>query len=216
LVEERLTLKEVKMELLTKGGVFVYLILIFSIFSIGIFIEKIWSLRMSKILPDNFLIAIDGLLKNHDFEKSLELCKKDNSPIARIVLVAINNIGKDPEIIKELVEAAGKQEVARLGRFEEGMSAVAATTPLLGLLGTVFGIIKAFNVIAAGGIGNPSLLASGISEALFATATGLGAAVVSYIAYKYIDGKLTNIAIELSNAATKILSTLPLKENDSL
>ncbi|MGB9735133.1 MAG: MotA/TolQ/ExbB proton channel family protein [bacterium] len=204
------------MELLAKGGIFVYLILVFSIFSIGIFLEKLWSLRISKILPYNFLIAIEGLLKNHDLEKSIELCKRDNSPIARIVLVAINNIGKDPETIRGLVEAAGKEEVLKLSRLEEGMSAVAATTPLLGLLGTVFGIIKAFNVIAAGGIGNPSLLATGISEALFATAAGLSAAVVSYIAYKYIDGKLTKISIELANSAMRILSILPMKGNDTL
>ncbi len=204
------------MELLSKGGIFVYMILVFSIFSMGIFIEKLWSLRTSKILPDGFIIAIEGLLRNRDFEKSLELCKQDNSSIARIVFVAINNIGKDPDTIKELIESAGKEELIRISRFEEGMSAVAATTPLLGLLGTVFGIIKAFNVIAAGGIGNPSLLANGISEALSATAAGLGAAVISYIAYKYIDGKLTKISVALSGTAGRILSIMPAKGSDTL
>ncbi len=181
----------------------------------GIFIEKLWSLRASKIIPDNFIIALEGLLRNRDFEKSLELCKKDDSSIARIMLVAINNIGKDAETIKGLLESAGKEEIIRLSRFEEGISAVAATTPLLGLLGTVFGIIKAFNVIAAGGIGNPSLLANGISEALSATAAGLGAAVISYIAYKYIDGKVTKISVALSGAAGRILSILPPRDTDS-
>ena len=204
------------MELLSKGGIFVYLILVFSIFSMGIFIEKLWSLRASKVIPDNFIIALEGLLRNRDFEKSLELCKKDNSSIARIMLVAINNIGKDAETIKGLLESAGKEEIIRLSRFEEGISAVAATTPLLGLLGTVFGIIKAFNVIAVGGIGNPSLLANGISEALSATAAGLGAAVISYIAYKYIDGKVTKISVALSGAAGRILSILPPRDTDSL
>ncbi|MCL4468135.1 MAG: MotA/TolQ/ExbB proton channel family protein [Deltaproteobacteria bacterium] len=204
------------MELLSKGGIFVYLILVFSIFSMGIFIEKLWSLRASKVIPDNFIIALEGLLRNRDFEKSLELCKRDNSSIARIMLVAINNIGKDAETLKGLLESAGKEEIIRLSRFEEGISAVAATTPLLGLLGTVFGIIKAFNVIAVGGIGNPSLLANGISEALSATAAGLGAAVVSYIAYKYIDGKVTKISVALSGAAGRILSILPPRDTDTL
>lgn len=204
------------MEILAKGGIFVYLILVFSIFSVGIFLEKLWSLRASKILPGSFVIAIEGLLKNGDLEKSMELCRNDGSSIARIMLVAINNIGMGTDTVKELVESAGKQEILRIGRFAEGMSAVAATTPLLGLLGTVFGIIKAFNVIAAGGIGNPSLLASGISEALFATAAGLGAAVVSYIAYKYIDGRLTKIAVALSGTATRILSLIPIKAGESL
>ncbi len=204
------------MELFTRGGIFVYLIFVFSVFSVGIFLEKLWVLRSSKVIPGSFIIAIEGLLKSGDLEKSIELCKNDDSSIARIVLVAINNIGKGPDTVKELVESAGKQEIIRLGRFAEGMSAVAATTPLLGLLGTVFGIIKAFNVIAGGGIGNPSLLASGISEALFATATGLGAAVVSYIAYKYIDGKLTKIAVTLSSTAAKTLSILPVKGGESL
>ena len=204
------------MELLAKGGIFVYLIIVFSIFSIGIFLEKLWSLRMPRVVPDGFIIAIEGLIRNRDFEKSLELCKQDNSSIARIMFVAINNIGKDPGTFKELIESAGKEEILRLGRFAEGMSAVAATTPLLGLLGTVFGIIKAFNVIAAGGIGNPVLLANGISEALSATAAGLGAAVVSYIAYKYIDGKLTNLAIALSGATSRVLSILPPKGTDTL
>ncbi len=203
-------------ELLAKGGIFVYLIVVFSIFSIGIFFEKLWSLRMQKVLPEGFLIAIEGLIRNRDFEKSLELCRQDNSSIARIMLVAINNIGKDTDTLRELTESAGKEEILRLGRFEEGMSAVAATTPLLGLLGTVFGIIKAFNVISAGGIGNPSLLASGISEALSATAAGLLAAVVSYIAYKYIDGKLTKVALALSGATGRILSILPSKGTDTL
>ncbi len=202
------------MELLTKGGIFVYLIFIFSVFSIGIFLEKLWSLRTVKVVPDNFITAVESLIKTSDFEKAIELCKKDNSAIARLILVAINNIAKDQNTIKELVEAAGKQEILRLGRFEEGISAVAATTPLLGLLGTVFGIIKAFNVIAGGGIGNPTLLASGISEALFATATGLGAAVISYVAYKYIDGKLIKTAVALSSESARILSILPQKNNE--
>ncbi|MCL4478473.1 MAG: MotA/TolQ/ExbB proton channel family protein [Deltaproteobacteria bacterium] len=202
------------MELLIKGGIFVYLILVFSIFSIGIFFEKLWTLRRSKVIPDNFILAIEGLIKNGDLEKSIELCKRDGSAIANIVLVAINNIGKGENTIKELVEAAGKQEIAKLGRYEEAISAVAATTPLLGLLGTVFGIIKAFKVIAVGGVGNPSLLAVGISEALFATASGLGAAVISFIAYKYIDGVLTKLSIALEADAVKILSVMPVKNKE--
>ncbi len=202
------------MELLIKGGIFVYLILVFSIFSIGIFFEKLWTLRRSKVIPDNFILAIEGLIKNGDLEKSIELCKRDGSAIANIVLVAINNIGKGENTIKELVEAAGKQEIIKLGRYEEAISAVAATTPLLGLLGTVFGIIKAFKVIAVGGVGNPSLLAVGISEALFATASGLGAAVISFIAYKYIDGVLTKLSIALEADAVKILSVMPVKNKE--
>ncbi len=197
------------MEFLTKGGIFVYLIVLFSIFSIGIFLEKLWTLRASRIMPESFRLAVEGLIKGHDFEKSLELCKRDNSPFARIVFVALNNMGKDAAIVRELLEAAGKQELMGLSRYEEGMSAVAATTPLLGLLGTVFGIIKAFEVIGAGGLGNPALLATGISEALFSTAAGLGAAVVSYIAYKYIDGRVTKFSLALSSATAGILALLP-------
>ncbi|MCL5278121.1 MAG: MotA/TolQ/ExbB proton channel family protein [Deltaproteobacteria bacterium] len=204
------------MELLAKGGIFVYLIFIFSVFSIGIFLEKLWSLRTSRIMPDDFMAAVEGLIENSDLENAVKLCKRNSSAIARIVLVAINNIGKDRDTVRELVESAGREEVLRLGRFEEGMSAVAATTPLLGLLGTVFGIIKAFDVIAVGGVGNPALLASGISEALFATATGLGAAVVSYIAYKYVDGRLTKLSTALSSTAVKVLSIIPQKGGEAL
>ncbi len=199
------------MGVLTKGGIFVYLIFIFSVFSIGIFLEKLWSLRAARVLPDDFITAVESLIRNGDLEGAIGLCKRNASSIARITLVAINNIGKDHATIRELVESAGREEVLRLGRFGEGMSAVAATTPLLGLLGTVFGIIRAFEVIAAGGVGNPSLLASGISQALFATAAGLGAAVVSFIAYKYIDGKLTTIATALAGTATRVLSLIPQK-----
>jgi len=199
--------------LLKDGGLFVYLIAVFSIFSIGIFLERLWAIRLSKVIPDNFITAITALVKNGDFEKSIELCKRDDSPVARIMFTAINNIGKDQSAIKELVESTGKQEIMKLGRFEEGIATVAAVTPLLGLLGTVFGIIKAFNAVAGGGIGNPSLLASGIAEALFATAAGLSAAVLSFIAYKYIDGKLLKLSVLLSGETVKLVTMLPGKNN---
>lgn len=117
------------------------------------------------------------------------LSRTNGASIARIALTALENSNKNKEELKEEIEAAGRKEAQELGRYIEGLGAISNASTLLGLLGTISGMIKIFKVISEQTIVNPPSLAAGISEALYTTAFGLLVAIPAYIAYKYTSGK---------------------------
>ncbi|MBN2333490.1 MAG: MotA/TolQ/ExbB proton channel family protein [Deltaproteobacteria bacterium] len=188
-----------------KGGVLMYPILICSVLSVAILLERIWALRRSKIIPNGFIIEIGDLLKRQKLEESMTLCRLSNTPISRILLTGIKNFGKQRELVKEAVEEVGRMEAAALERFLTTLGTIAGIAPLLGLLGTVTGMIKAFTVISQSGVGNPQLLAGGISEALITTAAGLTVAIPSFVFYKYLRSRVDKMILRMERISIDIL-----------
>lgn len=195
-----------------KGGVFIYPIIICSILSLAIFFEKMWSLRRNKIIPVAFLNEIERLLKKDNFSEALKLCDNNGSSIANIFSAGIINYGKRRELIKERIEQVGRREAVVLGRYVEALATIASVSTLLGLLGTIAGMIKIFSVISLQNVVNPSTLAGGISEALYTTAAGLTVAIPTLVFYRYLSSKSNALIIEMEECSTQMVELIKEKE----
>jgi len=160
-------------DLFLKGGILMYPIAFCSIVALGVFLERLWSLRKKKVIPQEFLMEIVDMVAKGKIREAITYCKRSDASIAHIAYAGIENYGKRRELIKERMEEVGKREVANLERYINVIGTIAGVAPLLGLLGTVSGMIKSFNVISLQGVADPSSLAGGISEALITTAAGL-------------------------------------------
>lgn len=190
-------MKSIIVDFIIKGGFFMYPILICSILSLAIFLEKLWVLRVKKIIPPQFLIDVEHMLRSEKINESISLCKETDTPLSRILLNGIKNYGKRREEIKEIIEEVGKREAAYLDKYVETLGTIASVATLLGLLGTISGMIKIFSVIAHYQVVNPSMLAGGISEALYTTAAGLSVAIPTIIFYRYISNKSDSLILEM-------------------
>ena len=195
-------------DVVVKGGVLMIPIALCSIIALAIFLERLWSLRRSKVIPRDFLIEIEDLIRREKIPEAVTRCRKDNSSMANIIVAGIRNFGKRREIVKESIEEIGRREAATLERYINVVGTIAAISPLLGLLGTVFGMIKAFNVISIQGVGNPSSLAGGISEALITTAAGLVVAIPTFVLYRYLANKADALIVEMEEHSIRMVDLL--------
>jgi len=200
------------LDFIIKGGVFIYPIIICSIISLTIFIEKIWSLKRNRVIPVTFLDNIERLLKKEDIAEALKLCGENSSSISRIFSAGIKNYGKRREIIKERIEEVGRREAVVLGRYVEALATIASVSTLLGLLGTIAGMIKIFSVISLQSVVNPSTLAGGISEALYTTAAGLTVAIPTLIFYRYLSSKSNSLIVEMEECSSQMVELVKEKE----
>jgi biopolymer transport protein ExbB len=195
-------------ELVRAGGPFMVPIIICSIAAVGILLERLWTLQRKRVLPQELIKRVNDMVeKNQVTPKVIEALEK-NSPLGRVLAAALANRDRGREIMMERVEDTGRHVVHELERFLNSLGTIASISPLLGLLGTVTGIIRAFNAIVLGGMGDPSRLASGISEALITTAGGLAVAIPSFIAYRYLRGKVERIVIDMEIIAVKFADNL--------
>ena len=195
-------------DFVVKGGVLMIPIALCSIIALAIFLERLWSLRRSRVIPRDFLIEIEDLIRREKIPEAITRCRKDNSSMANIIVAGIRNFGKRREIVKEGIEEIGRREAATLERYINVVGTIAAIAPLLGLLGTVFGMIKAFDVISIQGVGNPSSLAGGISEALITTAAGLVVAIPTFVLYRYLANKADALIVEMEEHSIRMVDLL--------
>lgn len=193
---------------LAKGGIIMIPIVLCSFLALAVFIERLLTLKRSKIIPRDFFNDVSELILKNKIEEADKLCDENESSLARIIAVGIRYHEEPIEVVKENITEAGRREVAKMDRHTPIIGTVANITPLLGLLGTVSGMIKAFNVISTVGVGDPSVLAGGISEALITTAAGLTVAIPSFVGYKYILGLADNYVMEMEEYSTHIVEIL--------
>jgi biopolymer transport protein ExbB len=191
------------------GGIAVALLGLCSIVAVAIIIERLWMTRRSRVLPRNLDAQLAELIRGGRLDEALAVCRRDDSPLSRLVISGIRAADRPRVEFNELVELTGRRELSQLQRFVPVLGTIAAIAPLLGLLGTVLGIIKTFALIEVHGIGNPQLLAGGISEALIATAAGIGIAVPSVIFYRYFLNRARQLALELEETLHQLLFDLP-------
>ncbi|OPX18873.1 MAG: hypothetical protein BZ151_12305 [Desulfobacca sp. 4484_104] len=196
-----------------KGGVLMYPILLCSVLSVAIFLERLWGLRRGQVIPNAFIIEISDLIRLRKLDEARTLCKLNDSPIARILMAGLKNYGQKWEAVKESIEEVGRLEAASLERFLTTLGTIAGIAPLLGLLGTVTGMIKAFTVISHAGIGNPQMLAGGISEALITTAAGLTVAIPSFVFYKYLRSRADKMILRMEAICIDILDIIREQED---
>ncbi|MEK6224617.1 MAG: MotA/TolQ/ExbB proton channel family protein [Thermodesulfobacteriales bacterium] len=203
-------------ELIQKGGFFVYPIILCSIVGLAIFLQKMWVLRSKNIIPEVFLEQLYHFLSQGKLGEAEVYSRANNSSISRVALAALENSDKPKEELREEIEEAGRKETLELMRYAEGLGTISNVSTLLGLLGTISGMIKIFRVIADKPIVNPPELAGGISEALYTTAFGLLVAIPAFIAYKYVVGRADELISLMEEEGRKIMEyVIVAKENET-
>ncbi len=195
-------------EFFIKGGIFMYPIALCSIISLAIFTERLWNVRRKKVIPNGFVDKIEKYLNDGKIGEAVGLCESQNAHMARIISTGIKNNGKTRETIKALMEETGRKETVRLFKNIEALSTIASISTLLGLLGTISGMIKIFAVISQQTVVNPTTLAGGISEALNTTAYGLTVAIPTIVFYKYLYSKVDALILSMEEYSIHILEIL--------
>jgi biopolymer transport protein ExbB len=183
-------------------------ILACSIIALTIIIERMWILRRSRVLPAELIKALRNASQGTfalDHADSRRIMK---SPLGRIVTVALVNRAQGREVVKQSIEDTGRHVVHEMERYLNMLGTIAAITPLLGLLGTVFGMIEVFTVISVQGSGNTELLAGGIATALITTAAGLTVAIPSLLFYRYLRGKIDALVINMEQEAIRLVDVM--------
>ena len=200
------------LDFFTKGGIFMYPILLCSITALAIFIERLWNLRWKHVIPQDFIGDVELLIRREKIPDASLHCQQNPSSMARILLVGIKHFGRKREVIKEYLEEVGRQESASLERFVEGLGTIAGVSTLLGLLGTISGMIRVFSVISTQTVINPGSLAGGISEALITTYAGLSVAIPTLVMYKYLQSKTQTLILQMEEHSIRLVDLLKQKE----
>jgi len=202
-------------EFIFKGGPLMILIILCSVVAFAIFIERLWHLRRAKIDTDRFMDTVLGLVKRNKIMEAIDMCNTTPGPIAHIIKTGILKHDRTREEIRESIRDAGVHEVPRLERNLGALATIAHISPLLGLLGTVTGMVKAFQVIeqkAASMVPvNPGDLAGGIWESLITTVAGLSVAIPTYVAYNYLVSKVDGFVLDMEKSATELVNILSTK-----
>lgn len=190
------------------GGWLMVPIILCSMVSLAIIAERFWSLRIDKVLPKHLVATVWNAVKNGTFTNAdLKLLSK-NSALGKILCAGLVNRNQSRDRIKQSVEERGREVVHDLERFLDVLGTIASISPLLGLLGTVVGMISVFATITTKGVGDPGALAGGISQAMVTTAAGLSVAIVSLVFYRYFRRRIDTIVVEMEREAIKMVDVL--------
>jgi len=195
-------------ELVKSGGLLMLPILICSIIALAIIAERFWSLRRSKIAPKHLVAQIYHMRKKNQLDMNAIQNLKENSALGRVLASGLMTMHHSRDVMKESIEETGRHVVHEMEKHLNMLGTVASITPLLGLLGTVVGMIKVFTAITAQGVGNPAVLAGGISEALITTAAGLTVAIPALIASRYFRRLIDDLVVHLEEEAIKLVEVI--------
>lgn len=195
-------------QLLQSGGWLIVPLLLASVFALAIVGERYWALRRKVVVPPHLVGQIlrwhqDGMLNRESIEQL-----RRSSPLGRMLAAGLINRNHPREVMKESLEESGRHEVHELERYLSALGTIAAGAPLVGLLGTVIGMIKVFDAITLGGVGDPTVLSTGISEALITTATGLAVAIPSLIFYRMLRRRVDELVVEMEQAAIRVVELI--------
>ena len=195
-------------ELVTAGGWLMVPIIACSIIAFAIIAERLWTLRVKRVIPRTLVAQVwdQAKSKKLDVERLQDL--RAGSPLGRILAAGLMNRNASRDIMKEAIEDTGRHVVHELERYINTLGTIAAISPLLGLLGTVIGMIQVFSTITTQGVGNPGALAGGISQALITTAAGMAVAIPSLMAYRYFRGKVNMLVIRMEQQALRMVEVL--------
>lgn len=196
------------LELVTAGGWLMYIIIGCSVIAIAICLERFFLLNRRRIAPPHLLPSVWKQLKAGELDSAKIRTLRESSPLGRILAAGLSNAHHGRDVMKDSIEEAAAHVVHELERFLNALGTIAAVAPLLGLLGTVVGMIRVFAEIMSQGTGNASALAGGISEALITTAAGLCVAIPALVMHRYFTGRIDAIVVDLEQQAIKLVDAL--------
>ena len=192
-----------------KGGPMMIPIGVCSLVALAVFVERLITLRRCKVIPPDFLPALQSVMEKNgdDYAGALECCRRSGSPIANIFAAGIRSLGASVELVEKHIEQAGEREVFKLRKYLRMLALIASIAPLLGLLGTIFGMIDAFQTVAASGeaLGRTESLAKGIYQAMITTAAGLMVAIPVLIGYHWLAGKIDRLVGEMDGMTVEFV-----------
>ncbi|MDP2177431.1 MotA/TolQ/ExbB proton channel family protein [Methylicorpusculum sp.] len=195
-------------ELIKSGGWLMLPIILCSIAAMAIIGERFWSLRKKKILPPELIPQIWKLHRERKLDNNAIRSLRVSSPLGAVLAAGLANSAHGREMMRVSIEEVGRQIVHELERFLNTLGTIASIAPLLGLLGTVVGMIKVFSAIMLHGVGDPGILAGGISEALITTAAGLTVAIPSLIFHRYFERLVEEYVLNMEEEALRLIDII--------
>ena len=192
-------------EIFKAGGPLMWVLLCCSMVSVTIIIEKFWSLSKNSVVPARLQSQIEELVKNQSIPANKIEMIRQHSPLGEVLAAGIANVSHGRDEMKQAIEESGRYVVHRLSRFLNTLGTIASISPLVGLLGTVIGMIKVFTAITSTGVGDPSVLSGGISQALITTAAGLAIGIASLMFYRFFRGRVQELTVTLEQNALRIV-----------
>ncbi len=193
------------LEIVQAGGWLMLPIILCSVVAAAIILERLWTLQHKRVLPNELTDQVSHWLGYRTISPDHLQKLHESSPLGQLLAAGLASRHAEREVIKQSIEDSGRHVVHELERYLNPLGTIAAITPLLGLLGTVIGMIKVFAAITANGVGNPGVLAGGISEALITTAAGLSVAIPALIGYRYLRGRIDELVVNMEKEAMKFL-----------
>ncbi len=197
------------MDVIVRGGIMMVPILLGSVLALTIVIERLWTLQRSRIIPADFLRRMQGMVAEGRTAEALSACRENDSSLARVLASGLQAAGLERSRIQEELQSAGRREASLLLRWVGALGAIAALEPMMGLLGTVLGLIQAFREVEKlKVVGNPSVVAAGVWQALITTAAGLMIAIPAYAMYRYFRSRVMGLVLSMEGGANDLLRSL--------
>lgn len=196
------------LEIVQSGGWLMVPILLCSIIAAAISVERLWTLQRSRMTPKNLLAQVWGSLKNDELDSQRLRDLRASSPLGQILAAGIGNAKRGREVMKEAMEEAAGQVSHDMERYLTSLGIIASVSPLLGLLGTVVGMINVFTALMLEGAGNANVLAGGISQALITTAAGLSVAIPALIFHRFFLRRIDELVITMEQEGSKLVEIM--------
>ncbi|HET6349019.1 MAG TPA: MotA/TolQ/ExbB proton channel family protein [Candidatus Krumholzibacteria bacterium] len=195
-------------QLFLKGGPVMYPLALMSVLTVAVIIEKLFSLRRPKVIQGEIVSCIESIRTPADIPLAMKICERFDTPFANIIRSGLAEANKPIFIVRQAMEDTGRREVKRLERYMVVLETAAASGPLMGLLGTVIGMIQVFSVISVSGVGQAGMLSGGIAQALITTVFGLIIAVPALIIFNFLDARIEGMVIRIDEYSHMLLKRL--------
>lgn len=195
-------------EIVVAGGIVMVPIILGSILAVAITLERLWTLREQRVVPTELTDKVWQWVENRALSDKQVMALQQHSPLGSVLAAGLANRHRERSVMIQAIEDAGRHVVHDLERFLNTLGTIAAVSPLLGLLGTVTGMIRTFKAITVAGVGNPAAMAGGIAEALITTAAGLLVAIPALVAYRYLRGRVDALVIQMEKESIKLVQAI--------
>lgn len=203
-------------EIVKAGGIVMVPIILASIVAAAIFLERVWTLQLRRVLPADLTEKVWKWVEQGQITDKHIHALQQNSPLGKMLAAGLANRHRSREVINQAIEDTGRHVVHELERFINTLGTIASISPLMGLLGTVLGMIRTFNIIRTDGVGDPAAMAGGIAEALITTASGLTVAIPALLAYKYLRGRVESLVVQMEKEAMKLVTAIDDRGPDAV
>jgi biopolymer transport protein ExbB len=206
---------EFMIEIVKSGGLLMAPIILCAIIAMGIILERYWTLKPGKVIPEDLTSKVWGWVEKDALDQQQIQTLHQGSALGQILAAGLINRDRDRVIMKDSIQDTGRHVVHEMERYLDTLGTIAAISPLLGLLGTVIGMVKVFTAITTHGVGNPTVLAGGIAEALITTAAGLTVAIPALIGFRYFRNRIDTLVVDMEKEAIKLVEALHRRQDKS-